>query len=211
MELDALKKSWENLDRRVQQTVMFNERLVENIVSSRVTTTVDGINRLYNAFYVVLTIEVIFLVGILFGNPFDFRYTLQYVPYGLLLPGVIMAFINLLQISKSIRQISTGQRIDLYVKGIVSIYDRNIKFERWFGIIFLFIGLTIPFSFLPNKLERMGLSGAIGDTAIMIGVTLTMYTIAFRFGAFKNRHKEKLERDLKEWNKLKELVGKMEE
>ena len=99
--------------------------------------------------------------------------------------------------------------IDHYVKSIVGIYDRNKRFEKWFGIIFLATGLVVPFAFVPQKLDRMSVSGALLDTGIMISITLILYIAAFRFGTFKNPHKEKLERDLAEWNELKALADEM--
>lgn len=205
-----MKKSWEGLNRKIQHTAAFNEKLVENIIASRATTTVDKIKRLYAGFYVVLTVEVIVLVGILLGNPFDFHYNLQYLPYALLLVGVIMAFVNLRHIGNSINRLSARSRIDLYLKEIVSIYDRNKRFEKWFGVSLLSVGLLVPFSFLPQKIERMGLTGALTDTAIMISISLVLYIAAFKLGAFKNRHKESLQKDLADWEELKALASEMD-
>jgi hypothetical protein len=210
MELELLKKSWSSLDRRMQQTASFNEKLVENIISSRVMTTIDKITTLYNSFYVVLAIEVICLIAILLGNPFDFRYNIQYIPYALLLVGVLIAFFNLLHIHKSIRNLSPDVRIDEYIIGIGSIYDRNKVFEKWFAYIFLSVGLMVPFSFLPTKIDRVGLSGALTDTAIMTVVNVVFFFVAAKLGAFKNRHKDKLEKDLKEWKELKALAEGLE-
>ena len=211
MELEMLKRSWERLDKKIQHAATFNQVLVERIISSRVMTTVDKIKKLYAGFYAVLVIETIVLIGILAGNPFDFKYALQYLPYALLLIGVVIAFFNLLHISRSITRLSANSPIDHYVKGIVSIYDRNKRFEKWFGIIFLSIGFLVPFSFLPNKIERMGVSGALIDIGIMISVTLILYIAAFKFGFFRNRHKEKLQEDLEEWSELKALAEEMQE
>jgi hypothetical protein len=209
MELDALKKSWEQLDKRVQHATALNQKLVETIISSRVMTTVDKIKRLYNSFFIVLLIEVIFLGSILFGNPFDFRHWAQNIPYSLLLGGVIIAFFNLLHISRGIKKLSADTKIDRYVKGIVSLYDQNKRFEKWFAIILFSIGLTVPFSFLPTKIERMGLSGALLDIAIMISITGGIYLIALKLGAFKHPYKDKLKRDLVEWEELKALADEM--
>ena len=209
MELETLKRSWEGLDKRIRNAASFNHKLVEHIVSSRVMTTVDRIKKLTNFFYIVLGIETVFLIAILVGNPFDFSFRIQFVPYLLLLSGVILAFINLFRISRSIGKLSPAIQIDQYLKGIVSIYDRNKKFERWFGLSFLSVGLLVPFSFLPQKIERMGLPGALGDIGIMIAVTMVIYFVAFKSGAFKNRNKEKLEADLAELNELKALADEM--
>jgi hypothetical protein len=209
MELETLKKSWETLDRKMQHATAFSQKLVESIISARVMTTVDKIRRLNNFFYVVLGVEILFLIALFVGNPFDFQYTLQYVPYLLILIGVLLAFVNLLRLSTAIRKLSPGDRIDHYLKGIVSLYDRNKRFEKWFGVIFLSIGLLVPASFLPQKLERMNLMSALLDTGIMVSVTLVIYVIAFKLGAFKNPHKAQLEKDLAEWNELKMLANEM--
>ena len=209
MELEMLKQSWASLDKKIQHAAIFNQTLVERIIASRVMTTVDKIKRLYNGFYVVLSVETVALLAVLAGNPFDFKYTLQYLPYVLLLIGVIIAFFNLLHLSRSIARLSAKSAIDQYVKGIVSIYDRNKRFERWFGLSFLAVGFLVPFSFLPNKVPRIGLVGALIDTGIMILITWVLFFFAFKFGLFRNRHKEKLQNDLDEWKELKALADEM--
>src|SRR5688572_7397000 len=211
MELDVLKQSWERLDKKIQHAAIFNQTLVERIISSRVITTVDKIKTMYNGFYVVLSVETVALLGILAGNPFDFKYTLQYLPYLLILIGVVIAFFNLLQISRSIARLSAKSAIDHYVKEIVAIYDRNKRFEKWFGLSFLAVGFLVPFSFLPNKIARVGVVGALIDTAIMILITWILFIAAFKFGFFKNRHKERLQKDLEEWKELKALACDMAE
>lgn len=209
MELELLKKSWDNLDKKIQKAAVFNEKLIESIVASKVMTTVGKLKKLYNSFFIVLTIEIIFLVAIFFGNPFDFKYSIQYVPYALLLIVVIIAFVNLVRIAVAIRKLSPASRIDLYVQEIISIYDRNNRFERWFGAISLSVGLLVPLSFLPKKIERYGMAGAWMDIAIMTGITLILYLLAFKFGAFNNPHKEKLKKELEEWKTLRALADDM--
>ena len=210
MELEMLEKSWANLDKKMQQASIFNQRLIDTIISSRALSTIDKIKKLYYAFYVVLTIEVVILIGILAGNPFDFKHRLSFVPYGLLLIGVIIAFLNLLSISQSIHRLSPGDAIDQYIKGIVAVYDKNKKFEKWFGISLFSVGLLVPFSFLPAKIERLGVAGALLDTFIMITICLACYAVAFKLGAFKNPYKARLEKDLVDWTELKELATKLE-
>jgi len=97
------------------------------------------------------------------------------------------------------------------VKGIVALYDQNKRFEKWFAIILFSIGLMVPFSFLPSKIERMGLSGALIDIAIMISISLAIYLVAFKAGAFKNPYKDKLKRDLAEWEELRVIANGIDE
>jgi hypothetical protein len=209
MELETLKRSWEDLDKKIRNAGYFNQKLVEHIISSRVMSTVDRINSVTNFFYIVLCIETVFLVAVLIGNPFDFTFRIQFVPYLLLLTGVIVALVNLLRISRSIKKLSPAIQIDHYVKGIVSAYDRNKRFERWLRLSFLSAGLLVPLSFLPPKIERMGLPGALAEIGIMILITMIIYFAAFKFGVFRNRNREKLEADLAEFNELKALACEM--
>jgi hypothetical protein len=209
MELEVLKKSWASLNEKFQHTTTFNQKLIESIISSRTFTTVERIKRMHTGFYIVLTVEIVVLVAILVGNPFDFQYNLQFLPYALLLIGVIIAFMNLRHLSSAINKLSARSTIDLYLKGIVSIYDQNKRYEKWFGVSLLAVGLLVPFSFLPQKLERMNLTAALADTAIMISISLVLYVAAFKLGAFKNRHKESLQKDLADWEELKVLADEM--
>jgi dolichol kinase len=211
MELETFRKSWEQLNTRLMQTEAFNQKLVENIITTRVVTTVDKIKRLHNSYFIVLSLELICFVALFIGNPFDFKYRIQFVPFVILLIGVVIAFANLVQVTRTVNRLSPGARIDQYLSSVIRIYDRNKRFERWFGIIFLSMGLIIPFSFLPPKIERLGLTGALGDTAIMIGVNVVLYVIAFKLGLFNNPHKTRLEKDLAEWNELKALSEKMKQ
>jgi hypothetical protein len=43
----------------------------------------------------------------------------------------------------------------------------------------------------------------------MISISLVLYVAAFKLGAFKNRHKESLQKDLADWEELKVLADEM--
>jgi hypothetical protein len=210
MELELLKEQWDRMNRKIQQTEKLNLKLVESIISARVLTTVDKIKRMYFSFYLLLIIEAVFLIGILFGNPFDFSYRIQYLPYLLIFIGVLVAFVNLVKIHSAINKLSPSKSIGEYLKKIVSVYDRNKRFEKWFGAILFFVGSLVPFSFLPHKLERLGIVGALLDIAIMFSITLLLYGAAYKLGAFKNRHKQKLEQELIELEQLKALTNSID-
>jgi cytochrome c-type biogenesis protein CcmH/NrfG len=77
-------------------------------------------------------------------------------------------------------------------------------------VILLSVGLLVPFSFLPQKMERVGFWSALGDIVAMVAITLLLYFLAFKFGAFKNRHKIKLEKHLADWNELKRLSNDLQ-
>jgi hypothetical protein len=211
MDLELLKSSWENMEKRMQHTQAFSEHIIESVIASRVSSTTDRIKALYRSFYFVLGVELFALTAVLAGNPFDFTYNFQFIPFALLLCGVVVALINLIGIHKSINRLSPGLRIDNYLKGILSVYERNKKFEKWFAIILLSIGLMVPFSFLPGKLEKMSLAKALLDTAIPLAISVILFIIAMKAGLFRNRNKERLEKELDEWKKLKKLAKTLED
>jgi hypothetical protein len=89
-----------------------------------------------------------FLTAILAGNPFDFNYTWQYIPCGMLTIGVIMAIFRCI---KSLRNFDLDINtipLDEFLKKTIAAYEKPTE-EQWFGIILLFAGASTLFSFLP--------------------------------------------------------------
>ena len=71
--------------------------------------------------------------------------------------------------------------------------------------------MLTAFSFLPKKLEHKELWPALGETLLSMAITLAIYFIAYKLGAFKNRKKEGFENDLKELNNLKSISAELSE
>jgi hypothetical protein len=181
------------------------------MLKERSKSRVSKIRRQHGIYMVLMVICFLFLAAILAGNPFDFKYKWQYIPYGFLAIGVLLAIVSLI---KSIRSFSiniNNVSLDVSLKKIIEAYEKNKKIERLFGILIITAGTLTAFSFLPNKLEHKALWPALAETAISIIITLSIYFIAFKSGAFKNRNKEDFENDLKEWNELKNITSELNE
>jgi len=206
MNLEELKSAWQVYDKKIQTAQVIHEKLIESMIKERSFTRISKIKQQYNGFFIMLLVELVVLTAVLIGNPFDFKYKLQFVPYAFLIAGIIVAFFNLLSLYKNISGALSNNSIGAFLKNILDSYERNKIFEKWFGMIFLSIGLMVPLSFLPQKIEKNGLSSALLETALMMGITLLLYFLAFRFGAFKNRNKEKFSKDLAELNELKAMA-----
>ena len=206
MNLEELKSAWQVYDKKIQTAQVIHEKLIESMMKERSFTRISKIKQQYNVFFIILLIELVGLSAVLIGNPFDFKYKLQFVPYAFLFAGIIIAFFNLLNLYKNISGPLSNNSIGTFLKNILDSYERNKVFEKWFGMIFLSIGLMVPLSFLPQKIEKNGLITTLLETALMMGITLLFYFLAFRFGAFKNRNKEKFSKDLAELNELKAMA-----
>jgi hypothetical protein len=96
--------------------------------------------------------------------------------------------------------------LDHFLKRTIAEYEKNKKMEQWFGAIIFAAGTLTALSFFPRKLENKGLWPAVAETALTVVLTLAIYFIAFKFGAFKNRKRQGFENDLQELNELKAIA-----
>lgn len=206
MELELLKQAWSDLDKKMKSTELLNEKLIENIIASRSMATIDKLKKIHNGYYFVLVIELIFLTAILIGNPFDFISTWQFIPYVLLLIGIVMAFRNLKVMDRFIHQLSPENNIGDFLQNIVIFYDKNKVNEKWFGISMLSIGLLVPISFLPNKIANLGIQQSLIDISIMTATTLCIYLLAFKLNLFRNPYKDSFEKNLNDWKELRTMA-----
>jgi hypothetical protein len=211
MNLEELKTAWQVYNKKIQAVETINERLIESIIKERSVSRISAIKRQYNGYFILLVAELIALTALLLGNPFDFKYKLQFVPYVIITIGVLVAFFNLLKIYLKLNAPSSAHSIGTFLKNILQMYEQNKVFEKWFGAMFLSAGFVIPLSFLPQKIERSGLTNAMIETGAMMAGTLVFYFLAAKAGFFKDRNKENLAKDLAELNELKAMSQELTE
>jgi hypothetical protein len=211
MNLEEIKTEWLQYNQKLENTQRLNEHIILSMLKERSKSRVSKIRRQHGIYMVLMVICLLFVSAILAGNPFDFKYKWQYVPYGVLAIGVLLAIVSLIKGMQSFSININNVSLGVSLKKIIEAYEKNKKIERLFGILIITAGTLTAFSFLPNKLEHKTLWPALGETAISIIITLSIYFIAFKSGAFKNRNKEEFENDLKEWNELKNITSELSE
>lgn len=209
MNIEMVKREWLQFNQKLELSQRLNEQLIQSMLKERSRSRVSKIRRDNILFICLMVLNLVLLAGIFLGNPFDFKYTLQYVPYAFLAIGVVMALIVLIKTLVSFNVNMNKMSLDEFLKRTIEGYEKNRQMEKWFGIIIFSAGVLTALSFLPKKLEHKAFWPAIGETAIMIGITLFIYFIAFKMGAFKNRNKEGFENDLKEFNELKIISSEL--
>ena len=205
MNIDEIKTEWKQYSKQLEVSQRLNERLILSMLKERSRSRVSKIRRNNTIYLVLMLLTLLFLAAIFAGNPFDFKYRLQYIPYGILFIGVLLAIISLVKSLKTFTTDINDVSLDNFLKRAIAEYDKNKKIERWFGIIIFSAGLLTAFSFLPKKLEHKEFWQAIGETAVSMLITIAIYFVAFKLGAFKNKNREEFENDLKEWNELKNI------
>src|SRR6187551_762177 len=205
MNIDEIKTEWKQYSKKLEVSQRLNEHLILSMLKERSRSRVSKIRRNNTIYLVLMLLTLLFFAAIFAGNPFDFKYRLQYIPYGILFIGVLLAIISLVKSFKTFTTNINSVSLDNFLKRTIEEYDKNKKIERWFGVIIFSAGLLTAFSFLPKKLEHKEFWQAIGETAVSMLITIAIYFIAFKLGAFKNKNKGEFENDLKEWNELKNI------
>jgi len=207
MNIEEIKTEWQRVNKKLETSERLNEQVIQSMLRERSRSRVSQIRR-NNAIYMFLMIlNLLVLAAIFLGNPFDFKYAVQYIPYGILAVGVVLAIVSLIKSFQSFNIDINSMNLESFLKKTLYEYDKNKKIQSWFGIIILSAGLLTAFSFLPKKLEHKELWPALAETGLSILITLAIYFIAFKAGAFKNRKKEGFENDFKEWNELKGIAA----
>ncbi|HQX45453.1 MAG TPA: hypothetical protein PK209_12900 [Saprospiraceae bacterium] len=209
MELENLKSAWVSLDKKLEKSALFNDQLIDFIVNNQSLNTIEKMKKQNQWLFLILIVELLALGAILVGNPFDFNYAVQYLPFAFLTIIIFIAAVRLYTFQKRMNADLASHPLLTAIQNLLNYFKENKSAERWFGIISLSIGFLVPWSFLPQKIERYGVVRGILDIVIMLSVTAVIYFLAFRFGAFKNRNKEKLEQYLREWNELKALSNQI--
>lgn len=209
MNIDQLKTDWQRYNQKLELSQRLNEQLIHSMLKERSRSRIAKIRRDNILYMVLMMMNLVILAAIFAGNPFDFKYLLQYIPYGILTIGVLMAMVSLFKSLQSFNVNLNHVNLDAFLKKTIVEFEKNRKMERWFGIIIVSAGVLTGLSFLPHKLQNKPLGQALIETAVSMGIAVGIYIIAFKLGAFKNRKKEGFENDLKELKELKALAAEL--
>lgn len=205
MNLEEIKSEWRLYNQKLAVSQRLNEQLVLSMIKERSRSRLAKIRRDNILYLLLMFLNFILLIAILAGNPFDFKYTWQYLPYAILMIGVLMAigslYRNLVHFDVDLNKTD----LVAFLNNIILVYEKHKKKQAWYGLAIFSAGALTAFSFLPKKLEHKALWPALGETMISLTITVLIYVVALRLGAFKNRKKEAFENDLNELNQLKQL------
>lgn len=202
MNLDELKSAWQVYDKKLQASQAINEKIIVSMIKERSSSRISKIRRENTFLLLMMIVEFVFLIAILAGNPFDFDFLWQFVPYFFLIIGNLMAIGVLFKVHQMIKTEITDTNLSFFLNKIIDGYEKNKQAEKWFGLIMFVSGCLTIFSFLPHKFANKTLSMAILDTLIPLGICAAIYFVAIKLGAFKNRKSEEFKKDLQELESL---------
>ena len=213
MNLDELKTAWKVYDRKLQSTKAINEKIIISMITERSGSRYAKVWRQYIIGIAWMLICLAFSILVIFTNPFDYRYNIQYIPMVIfaasmivLLGGMFRSFMEMQRIT--ITQHNVGDAL----KGIIAIYEKPKKFFHYIIMVFLFSQVVLlPLSFLPRNLDTMGLSTALAERLIPISIAALVLFLAYKLGAFKERQADKFREDLNELESLKAMSAELSE
>ena len=130
MNIDEIKTEWKQYSKKLEVSQRLNEHLILSMLKERSRSRVSKIRRNNTVYLVLMLLTLLFLAAIFAGNPFDFKYRLQYIPYGILSIGVLLAIISLVKSFKTFTTNINSVSLDNFLKRTIEEYDKNKKIER---------------------------------------------------------------------------------
>ncbi len=208
MTLDELKTAWQLYDVKLQSTQALSQQIITSMIKERSQSRLSKIKSRY--LVEILYLLAWFCVGIavLVGNPFDYTQWIEYMPIavycgcmGLLINAMIQFHSNLQKVEIKHDTLETSLK---KIISVVSSFEKPKSYNKWALKVLLFsASVLFPLSFLPKKIARIGLTGGITETLMVIALAVTLVFIAYKFGAFKQRSEQKFKEDLEELKQLK--------
>jgi hypothetical protein len=211
MNLDELKTEWKQFDQKVQSTQRINEKIIVSMITERSSERFLKVRRNYLFGLAWMLVCLLFGIAILAGNPFDYEFTIQYVPTAIFCVCLLILISALFKLYLDLQKVDiTHSTVELSLKKIIAVYERPQQFLKYTVIVFLFTQVFLfPLSFLPRSIERLGLWFALAERLLPISIAALMLFIAHKLGAFKEPHKKKFMNDLSELHELKAMVSEL--
>ncbi|HEU4472664.1 MAG TPA: hypothetical protein VFR58_16330 [Flavisolibacter sp.] len=211
MTIDQLKTTWQQYEHRLQLSQQVNEQLIRNILKERSRSRVSWIRKKNAAYLVIMILELVLLTAIFTGNPFDFVYDWQYLPFGLLAAGVLLVIASLVKSLVFFKAGLLRANLDDFLKSTIKALEQSRRAAYWLRLLVFLAGILTIFSFLPGKLESKSMMQALAETGLLMAVAMAVYAGACKLGAFEDRDKEGFESDREELQKLIAIESELSE
>ena len=211
MNIEDMKAAWKDYDRKLQSTRDINEKILLTMIAEKSENRFANVRRKYQLSLLWMFVCLSFSLLVIFTNPFDYRFTIQYTPMVIFAVGLVILMTDMLKSYATFEKISlTHYNIGEGLKRIIAVYEKPKKFLRYVIYVFLFSQVVLfPLSFLPRNVEQMGLGAALAERLIPIAINALLLFVAYKMGAFKERNAEKFKEDLNELESLKKMSAEL--
>lgn len=209
MELDELKTAWKTYDAKLQATQAISDRLIVSMVKEKSQSRLAKVKQRYLFLVFYLTLWLIAGIAVVIGNPFDYSQPLEYLPMAIYCFCMGVLVVAMIRTNSNLQKVEINETsIEASLNKIITIIEKYENPNRLLGwtlkILLTSTTVLFPLSFLPRKIERLGLWDGMLDTLIPIIISLILIFVAYKLGAFKEQYGKRFKDYLEE---LKELKG----
>src|SRR5690606_24767250 len=207
MSLDVFKTVWKEYDRKLQSTQEISDRIVRSMIAERAVNRFSKVRRQYALSLAWMSACLGLGIVIILTNPFDYTGTLQFIPMGVFVTGIAILIAGLTAKYLALQRITFSHRnIADALSQVIAVYEKPRTFLSYTVIAFLFSQVFLfPLSFLPRSIEARGLWLALGERLIPISIATILVYVAYKLGAFKERHVDHFRKDQNELQDLKAM------
>ena len=211
MNLDELKTTWKEYDRKLQSTQAINEKIISSMIADRSKSRFVKVRRQYILGLTWMFICLAFGVLVIVTNPFDYDANIQFIPMVIFVSGLVILIGGLISRCMELKKITfSHNNIAGALKKVISVYEKPRRYLYYTVIMFLFSQVFLfPLSFVPRNIEAMGLWPALAERLIPISIAVIMVFVAYKLGAFKQRHVDNFREDLSELEELKAMSAEL--
>src|SRR5687768_5248831 len=125
MNIEEIKNEWKQFNQQLESSQRLNEHLLTSMLKERSRSRVSKIRRDNIILLLLMFANLVFLAAIFIGNPFDFKYSLQFIPYALLTIGVMMAVISLVRSLQRFNADLNQVNLESFLRTTIDEYEKN--------------------------------------------------------------------------------------
>lgn len=210
MNIDDLKATWQQYDQKLQASQTLNERLIQSIITEKSQSRLARVQNHFTMGSLLTLFWLTLSIAILAGNPFDYQSIYEYAPVALLTLSFVAMLLLMGKTIIQLKKINLSETdLAKALRQIISVYSKPRKFLKYTVIIMFSASLLFPLSFLPRKLSHSSLGEAIADTAAPMAISLILYFIANKLGAFEDVSGQRFKQYLRELEELKTIAKEL--
>lgn len=197
MNLEELKSEWAGLSLQLETTQRLQMTVLKSVLNEKSHSRIQRLKSRTLFFIVVFLLELLAIGSVFLGNPFDFIYTWQYVPFIFMALAVAAALSKMISRYQALRKSYNDEPVEAYLKRIITYYEKNHQAEKWLRYSFLVIGLSMPMALISPNLFEINSGKFIKSFGLFTAITLLLYFVVSKVGLFKNMIVNDLELDMK--------------
>jgi len=209
MNLNELKRAWQEYDTKLEIAHSLSERVIISMIKERSKSRLSKVKKHYILGVLYMVAWLVVGLAVILGNPFDFNQTFEYLPTAIFCICLSVLILTMIKTYMDLQRIEINRdTLDISLNKIIRItarYENPGKLPGWTLKLLLSVAVLFPLSFLPRKIERLGIWDGMVDTIIPVSLSVLVLFIAFKLGAFKERNGRKFKEFQVELNELKEL------